>query len=404
MQKNSSSFIVPPEAWLIVLLAGISMLSETVYSPALPSIAHALHTSAAMVEYTLTIYFFGFALGTLFWGKLSDHMGRKPGIVGGLVIFVIGCIGCYCSHSIAELMLSRLIQSFGASIGSVLMQAVCRDALHGPALGKMYSLIGSSLAIFPTIGPILGGFIAEHFGWANIFLVLIIFGTLLTFLVIARLYETHHQESRIPVSMPQVAWKLLHDKKVIAVGIIIAGVNGISFSYFAEGSFYFIKLLGLSPSDYGLTFMVLATGTFFGGLISRRLHKSHSSEQIMSYGIRIVFWGAVLFLIVVLSQAILSFSKNILIVPSILSQATLSFGICMTSTNALAIALAKYKWCVGTASSLFGFSYYMGISLFTLGMGSLHNGTLLPMPLYFLGISLLLLCVQRIFLPKVEVV
>ncbi len=401
MKKNvSSSTIVAPEAWLIILLAGVSMFSETVYSPALPSIAHALRTSAAMVEYTLTIYFFGFALGTLFWGKLSDDIGRKPGIVGGLVIFIIGCIGCYYSHSITELMVSRLVQSFGASIGSVLAQAVCRDALHGPALGKMYSLIGSSLAIFPMIGPIAGGFIAEHFGWANIFLVLIVFGVLLTFFVMMRLYETHHKESRIPVSMAQVAWKLLRDKKVIAIGFIIAGANGISFSYFAEGSFYFIKLLGLSPSHYGLTFMVLATGTFLGGFISRKLHSSHSSDHIMSYGIRVIFLGAALFSILVVLQAILPLPKNILIAASLLFQATVSFGICIAVNNAMAIALVDYNWCVGTASSLFGCSYYIAISLFTLGMGSLHNGTLLPMPLYFLAISVLMLAVERLFLKK----
>jgi MFS family permease len=119
--KNPSSL---PAAWLIVALAGTSQLSETVYTPALPAIAVALHTSPAMVEYTLTIYFLGFALGTLFFGKTSDHFGRKPCILAGLLIFILGCVGCYYSHSITGLMWSRLLQSFGASIGSVLGQVL----------------------------------------------------------------------------------------------------------------------------------------------------------------------------------------------------------------------------------------------------------------------------------------
>jgi len=97
-------------------------------------------------------------------------------------------------------------------------------------------------------------------------------------------------------------------------------------------------------------------------------------------------------------QIWLPFSREVLIGITVVSQMIIVFGICMASTNALALALVDYKWCVGTASSLFGFFYYTGISLFTLGMGSFHNGTLFPMPFYFLAISLLMLFMQRIVL------
>ncbi len=71
-----------PPTWIIVLIAGLVQMSETVYTPSLPEIAHALNATASMVEYTLTIYLFGMALGILFWGKLSDSLGRKPCIIG----------------------------------------------------------------------------------------------------------------------------------------------------------------------------------------------------------------------------------------------------------------------------------------------------------------------------------
>ena len=90
--------------------------------------------------------------------------------------------------------------------------------------------------------------------------------------------------------------------------------------------------------------------------------------------------------------------RDLLIGITVASQMVLVFDICMALINALAVALVDYKWYVGTASSLFGFFYYIGISLFTLGMGSLHNGTLFPMPFYFLAISLLTLLAQRVFL------
>jgi hypothetical protein len=76
-------------------------------------------------------------------------------------------------------------------------------------------------------------------------------------------------------------------------------------------------------------------------------------------------------------------------------QMFIMFGICIVTSSALAMALKDFKWCIGAASSIFGFFYYLLISLFTFGMGILHDGSLLPMPLYFLSISSLMLVAKR---------
>ena len=390
-----------PALWLIVLIVGLPQLSETVYTPSLPDIAHALHAEESMVEYTLTIYLFGFAIGTLFWGKLSDHFGRKPCVLAGLFIFILGCIGCYFSSTIEMLMISRFIQAFGGSIGSVLGQAICRDSFHGPSLGKAYASIGSGLAIFPAIGPVIGGVIAQHFGWASIFLSLVLFAIILTLLVAKLLPETHQVANRQSVSILEISSSLLKNKKVIGFGLIVSACNGISFSYFAEGSFYLIKILGLTPSEYGLSFIAIAAATMMGGILSKKLHNHHTAKTIMGYGLVITLASASIFSVfTVIHTNILPLSTNLMIGITILSQMSIMFGICMATSNALALALVDYKWCIGTASSLFGFFYYCLISLFTLGMGALHNDTLLPMPLYFFGISLFMLIVQKFMISR----
>lgn len=390
-----------PAIWLIVLIVGLPQLSETAYTPSLPDIATALQASDAMVEYTLTIYLFGFAVGTLFWGKLSDKLGRKPCLLVGLFIFILGCIGCYFSTTITALMISRFIQAFGGSVGSVLGQVICRDAFHGPALGKVYSLIGSALAIFPAIGPVVGGFIAEDFGWANIFLFLIAFAVFLTIFVVLLLPETHHKENRQPISIVEVALSLIKDKKVIGFGLIVSACNGIAFSYFAEGSFYLIKILGLSPSEYGLSFIIIAASTMLGGMLSKRLHNTMTSKTIMGYGLIIVLLATTLFSSIVLWHLhIILLPQAWMIVTTIVAQMIIMFGACIVISNGLALALTDYKWCIGTATSLFGFFNYGLIALFTLGMGMLHNGTLLPMPLYFLSIGIFMLGVYQVIINK----
>lgn len=400
-----------PAIWLVVLIVGLPQLSETIYTPSLPDIARALQTSESVAEYTITIYLVGFALGTLFWGKCSDKFGRKPCILMGLIIFICGCIGCYTASNIEILMVSRLIQAFGGSIGSVLGQAICRDAFHGPALGKAYSSIGSSLALFPAIGPVIGGIIATNLSWYTIFLFLIAFALILSFLIIMKLPETYHAAGRIPISTSEVALDLLKNRRVIGLGIIIAACNGIAFSYFAEGPFYLIKALGLTVNQYSFSFTAIAMATMMGGIFSKKIHLyrasakqlyiNHSSEVIMNYGLIIILIASALFSAITIAYySSKVISTWLIITVAIISQMSIMFGICMATSNALALALIDYKHCIGTASSLFGFFYYCLISLFTLGMGYIHNGTLLPMPLYFFALSVFMIIVQKISLDK----
>lgn len=389
--------LILPSIWLIVFIVGLPQLSETVYTPSLPDIASAFCTSDSMVEYTLTIYLFGFAIGNLFWGKISDQFGRKLCVLAGLVIFIGGCFGCYHASSIYMLLVFRLIQAFGGSIGSVLGQAICRDAFQGPGLGKAYASIGSALAFFPAIGPVIGGVIAERLGWVNIFLFLIVCAVLLIGLVYRYLPETHLVENRKVNSILQISAQLLRDRTVLGCGYIVAVCNGIYFSYFAEGSFCLIKLLGLSPSQYGSSFILIAVGSALGGIYCRKLNNHMASVDIILRGIRIML-GFVIFLnMIVLTDGFIDpLSQSVIIGGIILAQLGIMFGFALAASSSLSIALVDYKWCIGTASSILGCFYYVLISLITFGMGLLHNGTLLPMPLYFLVTVVSMLYVYKI--------
>lgn len=387
-----------PATWLILLIVGLPIFSETVYTPSLPDIAQALSVRDSLVEYTLTIYLFGLAVGTLLWGILSDKWGRKPCLIAGFIIYLIGCVGCYFSDSIAWLMISRFVQALGGSGGSVLGQAICRDAFHGPSLGKIYATVGGALAIFPAIGPIIGGLIDENFGWPMIFLFLTLCGAFLIGLIAWFLPETHQAISRDKVSFINTLSKMAKDRHVIGFGLLVAAANGIGFSYYAEGPFFMIELLKLSPTQFGATFVGIALANFIGGLVAHKLHNFYTGRKILYMGLVIVFCGTVVFA----SLVSLTQNQDIIIWGSLIAMFIIMGGIIMVTSNALSLALVEYKSCVGTASSLFGFSYYTAISLFTYGMGYLHNGTLLPMPLYFCALAMFMLLINKTLLQQKE--
>jgi len=387
--------VIQPAIWLMVIIVGLPQLSETAYTPSLPDIAKFMQVEESWVEYTLTIYLFGFAIGTLFFGNLSDAFGRKPCLLAGFLVYVIGCILCFFSESIQILLISRFIQGFGGSVGSVLGQAICRDAFSGKERGKVYSTIGSTLAFAPAIGPIIGGFIDQSLGWSYIFLLLIILGIIVLFCSYHKLVETHDTHKRSRIKIRTIAERMYKDHRVLAFGMLVACCNGIGFSYYAEGSFYLIDLLDLTPSIYGMSFLGIAFFWGFGGYLSKKMHDNHLSINILRIGVMITLIVTIVFAAATLIGYFLNFTPTYFLTLTLFSMWAMVLGMGMIIPNSLSLALENYQDAVGTATSLFGFFYYTIISGFTLGMGALHNDTLLPMPLYFCTISILMWIISR---------
>ena len=388
--------VVQPAQWLLFTLVGLPQFSETVYSPSLPDIAQALKTSVSMVEYTLTIYLFAFSLGMLCWGKISDAWGRKPSMLAGIAIYLVGCIGCYFSSSITLLLASRFVQAFGGSAGSVIGQAMCRDVFQGKALSRVYAAMATALGVPPAIGPAVGGFIAERFGWTYVFLLLIVVAAFVMALVVVRLPETLSDQERRSFSLISILWRLLKDKRVMAYAWCIGCVNGIMFSYFSEGPFYLIKTLGLSPIWYGRSFIVIAVAMMAGGRLASYLHGKYDVDVVLQRGAFMMIGATGFFAFVAVMNAVWAVPASVMIGVTLVAHMISMAGRCLVNSSALSIALADYRWCSGTASSVFGFIYYLIVSLITFGIGLLHNGTLYVMPLYFLVVCLSMVPVAHV--------
>ena len=142
----------PVRLSLLIFIVALSQLSETIYTAALPDIARDLQVADRWVEATLTTFLAGFACGVLFWGRASDQIGRKPALLAGLALYGVACWGCYTADCIGFLLGWRFVQAVGASTGSVIGQAIAREAFGPAQRGAVYSTAAGRLGLAAAAG------------------------------------------------------------------------------------------------------------------------------------------------------------------------------------------------------------------------------------------------------------
>ena len=387
----SSTKVSTPRVPFYILMSIIALpqLSETAYSPALPRIAQALHTSANWVEHTMTIYIIGFAFGTLWWGTHSDRKGRKPGLYWGWSIYALASLGCFFSTHIGILMLMRFIQAFGASTGSVLGMAIARDSSSIEQRGKLFSTISTGMAFAPALGPVIGSAVEGMFGWSYIFVTLTCFAAILISLMWSQLPETHtdlKHDQYFRSLVQQCLKRMIRDREILMNSVLIAGVVGLLFGYFAEAAFYFKEMLHVTPTFFIMMSFYAFIPLVSGGLLSRWFHELKvPAAVIVRWGITLITVSSVLFYLGV--HFVSPDAQNTLLCISIAGIGGALMGTRMIVPNVLGHALENYKEYAGTAASLFGFFYYVMTALFTGLMAALHNGTIMRLPLYLVIVS-----------------
>jgi len=158
---------------LLAALSAIGPLTTDMYLPSLPDIARNLNASTAQVQFTISAYLIGFALGQIFYGPVSDRHGRKPVLMFAMALYCVASLACALSTSIEMLIVARTFQALGGSGGIVLARAIVRDIYAGARAGRELSVIGSVMALAPVLAPIAGGLLHTGFGWRAVFFALV---------------------------------------------------------------------------------------------------------------------------------------------------------------------------------------------------------------------------------------
>ncbi len=290
--------------WLLaLLLAALGMLGPfavDTYIPAFPSIAADLGASTLQMQQTFSVYLFAFAFMFLFHGALSDSFGRKPVIMGGLVVFFVATIGCALSTTIGQLLFWRVLQGLSVGAGMVVGRAMVRDLYADVEAQRVMSMVTLWFGIAPAIAPVIGGFLYSRLGWHSIFWFLAVFTFFLIVLSATVFHETLPVEKRHPFHpVPLLeGYRQVGSSASMILLSLAAGFNFNGFFlYILSAPVYLPEQLGLGPTEYAWLFAPGIGGIMAGAFISGRVAGKWSLEKTVRAGYMIMFVAAIVNLV-----------------------------------------------------------------------------------------------------------
>jgi len=261
-------------ALLLGLITAVGPFAIDIYLPALPTLGASLQASPAAVQMSLTVFFMIIGVCQLFYGPISDVFGRKLPIYAGLLIFVVGSIGCALAPTIEVLIGFRALQAFGACAGMVIPRAIVRDLYTGHEAARLMALLMLVVSISPILAPLAGSLIISVWSWRAMFVVLAIAALLCLVMTIVQLPETHPADRRLGKTLGNAFGSygaLLHDP--VFTGLSVVSGFGIAafFIFIGSAPFVYIEYYGLTPTQFSLCFALNAASFFALSQLTARL-------------------------------------------------------------------------------------------------------------------------------------
>lgn len=340
-----------PVLWILMMgvMIAIGPLAIDMYLPAFPSMAQEFGVSVSDISKSVPFYFIGLVFGQLFYGPLSDRVGRVLPMYLGMTIFVVASVVCATTNDANVLFVARTVQALGACVTGVVTRACIRDTLTPIQSARAFSLMMLVMGVAPILAPSFGAFLLKFANWHVIFWFLAGYGVLNIILTKLFLKETLTDENRntAPIGETLLGYVDLFKDKTFIIPALAGGLlQGAFFIYLSISSELFMVHFGLSKEHFAIAFGANAFG--FMALIQANhiLTKKFRLVQLLRFGA----FMQLTFAMTLLVLGLLGGSFWWVYATLFLCIAGLGF----TQPNAGAIALAFQKKRAGMASALQG--------------------------------------------------
>lgn len=188
-QKRGVVAVVSAAGWIPFFVSGT-------FIPAIPQISEELHTTGAIVSLAVSLSILTNSIGSLFWATYSGFYGRRSIYVASIVVLCIGSFGVSMARDVPELLVTRIVQAFGASSGLSVGVACIGDIYKLEERGTATGIFFGAILFGPALAPVAGGVTAHYYSWRVMQVILGVCAGVMLLVVLAFLPETSHPGTR----------------------------------------------------------------------------------------------------------------------------------------------------------------------------------------------------------------
>lgn len=375
-----------------VLIITVGQMSIDIYLPSLPDLSDQWQTSSFIMQLTLTVFALGYGVSQLFYGPLSDRLGRRKVLLSGFGVYLVGTFICMTAFHPYMLIFGRLIQGIGIGSSQVVGRAITRDQYSGTQLIKVMAYVSMAIALSPAIAPTLGGYIHDTLGWRGSFTLLFIWVSTLWFILLKFLPETLKQ----PLKKEHFIKSTLQNYKYIlsfpvfitnGMLVILTFTGFMAFQMIAP--FIFQHTLNYSATGYGSLIMFVAAGYMLGTFTNNRIIEYIGLDKTM--------WLGALFLLLG-GATMLTFGMlgllNVFVI--LFPMALFTFGSGLINPVAMASMLSPFPSMAGTAGAAMGSTLMLAATIWSLLAAFLPDTTQIPLASILLCNSLIFIFLLRV--------
>jgi Bcr/CflA subfamily drug resistance transporter len=371
--------------FLLIATMALGTMAADMYVPSLPSIVHSLQTSTSAVKWTLSIYLLGFTSLQVVYGPLSDRFGRRPILLIGFAIGIVGSLICAIAPNIQALLIGRFIQGMGLGSYASLVRSIVQDLYHHneEKLSKMISSLTMIYSIAPIVAPVFGGYLQHYWGWHSVFIVFFCYLTVLGVIAYFKLPETHLHRNKHALHLPKLLsfyGRMLRTPSFIVFVIISSVSLGGILAYYAISPFLYQSKLNITPIEYG--WLALATAVIL--LLSRGLNILLARRWAISQRFKIglcFFWsGPFIMMVFALFHY---FNIYVILFPYMIF--ILGSGLVMP--NSMVRALTQFNEAKGSAAGLYTLCQLSGVFIISVTASHLTNQTQIGLALLLFTIT-----------------
>ena len=372
---------------LMGMMTAMTALSIDAALPALGEIGHALNIKESNDnQLIISLLFAGMAIGQIFYGPLSDSIGRKNSIYIGFVLYLIGCLFSIFSTDLTTMLVGRFLQGLGAAGPRIVTMALIRDRYEGREMARVMSFIMSVFIFVPAVAPAFGEAVLYFWEWEAIFVSFLLIALFSLVWFALRQEETLPRTARVPFSLRHIyrgAKETCLNRTAFGYTIATGIIFGAFLGYLSSAQQIFQDAYRTGEA-FALYFGLLAVAIGLASFTNARLVMRYGMRRISGYAINTtVAVSSLFFLFAFTFNGLPPFFSFMLYGVITFFCLGLLFG------NLNAMAMEPLGHIAGVGAAVVGsLSTFISVPLGIL-IGRFYDGTILPLVAGFAVLGLL---------------